>query len=176
MPGWGGCDVCEAEFETFSETLTRLLAEDLATNLPAGPVVRVAIGWTGSDDPLALRVNVLGAHDEAASEPVGWSPSDCAVTQRESERTDRLTGHRELQQASEALSSKAAEASESVAGRWGPAPMVVETARRIPAALSAASVPIANDFGVRVIHEEDSGFLEIRRRLALAAPRFGDAS
>ena len=176
MPGWGGCDVCEAEFETFSETLARLLAEDLATNLPAGPVVRVAIRWTGPDEPLALRVDVLGAHDQAASDTISWSPSDWAVIQRESERTDRLTGHQELQQASEALSSKAAEASGSVAARWGPTPMVVETARRLPAAFSAASVPIAHDFGVRLIHEDDSGLLEIRRRLTLATSRFGEAS
>jgi hypothetical protein len=112
MPGWGGCDVCEQESEAFSETLTRLLADDLASSTPGGPVVRVAIDWLSSDDPLALRIHVVGTKDLGAAD-VSWAAREWPAARRESQRTARLRRHKELHAAGQALSSRAADAPET---------------------------------------------------------------
>jgi hypothetical protein len=163
--------LCGEESERFAETFTRLLAEDIAGNLPAGRGAQIAVGWIGSDDPTALRALVLGIEDVVASGELPLAPTDWPTIDRESERTDRLLVQKELREASDALSLRAAGAPDSEAARWGPSPALIAIARWFPKALRHAHVPMAGHFQVLLVHDEDSEVLVIRRTCQIFARR-----
>jgi hypothetical protein len=160
-----------AEEDAYAEALARAIAEDIGAHPPNGELVRVVLRWFEHDDPLHFTVHALGV-EEAAELPGedAWLPLEWPNADAEMERSDRLTDHPDVQVSGEALAATyeppTEEEEQQPEGEWGPAPATVEVVRRLPDALVAAGVTLADDFAASAAHFEGWGALAVLEEVA----------
>jgi hypothetical protein len=157
------------EENEYAGALARAIAEDVAAHPPGGDLVRVVLRWFEQDDPLYFTVHALGT-EEAGELPTedAWLPLEWPNADAEMERSDRLTEHPDVQRTGEALKATYEPASEDeeAEGEWGPSPATVEVVRRLPEALAAAGVTLADDFAASAAHFEGWGALAVLEEVA----------
>ena len=138
----------------YAGVLAAALAHDAAAHPPPGDVVRAVVRWFWEGDPLYLTLHLLGTGDPQPGGDDAWYPLEWDNEEREFERTDRVLARPDVQRAGDELA--ATFEGDDIGEAHLPA--VIETVRRLPAALAARGLPLAEAFGAAAAHFEGWGF------------------
>lgn len=155
------------EEQRYAQAFAQAIAEDVRDHPPGSSLVRVVIRWFEAEDPTYFGVHALGLEDQADVDPEdAWHPLEWPNVAEEEERTERLGGHRSLQQAAEALKAQYLDAEDDRGSEWGPSPGTLAAVRRLPGALREAEVGLEAHFAASAGHSDGRGCRDVLHAVA----------